>query len=237
MVFKYVVAASAVMALAGCGKDAATEASAPPVTGAAAPAEAKQAPAVPKGSSSKPLSEYREITSGNELMFMYYGLLNLPVDYDQIAGVYSADYRRTSDAFKKQDIVNALKPRIDEQIALAKNSRYVIWELGYYGSALNSYDMASKTFRLRDLEPNSYYYWSGDASRYTIQFVNADAMRSLAVPDEAKAREIESLVSKGYRMKAKLYAFVQDADPSSTRVKAEILHVVVTGNNGEQIFP
>jgi hypothetical protein len=191
-----------------------------------------------KGDPSKPLSEYREIKSGNDLMFLYQGMLNLPVDYDKIAEVYSDDYRITQDAFKKQDIISALKDRINGQIDAAKNSRYIVWvNSSPYSSILQSYDMKNKSFTVKDWDPESYWYWNDNASRYHLAFSNATQFQKLPVSDESKARDIEGIVSKGKGMKMRIYAYVQDADPSNTTVKAEIMKVEVTGLNGEPIYP
>jgi hypothetical protein len=171
-------------------------------------------------------------------MFLYQGMLNLPIDYDKIAEVYSDDYRNTHDAFKKQDIVNALKDRINGQIDAAKNSRYIVWvNSSPYSSILQSYDMKSKSFTVKDWDPQSYWYWNDNASRYHLTFSNVPQFQALHVSDEAKARDIEAIVSKNKGMKLRIYAYVQDADPSNTTVKAEIMKVEVTGMNSEPIYP
>lgn len=189
-----------------------------------------------QGDPARPLTDYREIASGNDLMFLYYGMLAIPVDYDKVTQIYSDDYRRTSDAFKKQDIVTSLKPRIDGQIEAARNARYVVWTIDSpYSALLNSYQMESKGFPVRELSPTSYYYYSDNASGYHISFTNAENFKLLPVADEGRARTIEGLVSKNRGMRMRIYAFVQDADPSNTTVKAQIMKIKLSGINGEAI--
>lgn len=226
--------------LAACGKETGSNDNKPSLADLKSPQAVVKAAetTMEKGDSSKPLSEYKEITSGNDLMFLYYALLSLPVDYEKIASIYSQDYNSTSDSFKKQDIINSLKARVDSQISAAKSSRYVIYTYAEdYKSALNSYDFQSKSFKLNGLDANSSYYWNDNASRYKIRFMNAEQVSTLQVADEKKAREIEALVSKKTPMLVKIYAFVQDADPSSTTVKAEVMKVEVKTMKGEVIYP
>lgn len=226
--------------LVACGKDSSSSENKPSLADLKSPQAVVKAAesTMEKGDPSKPFSDYREITSGNDLMFLYYGLLNLPVDYEKIVSVYSQDYNATSDSFKKQDIINSLKPRVDSQISAAKSSRYVIYSYNEnYQSALKPYDFQSKSFKLNGLEAGSSYYWNDNASRYNIRFMNADQVASLSVADEKKAREIESLVSKKTPMIVKVFAFIQDADPSATTVKAEVMKIEVRTNKGEAVYP
>lgn len=100
--------------------------------------------AMPKGEMNTPLSQYKELTSDNDIMFAYYALSSVPVDYDKVLVNYSEDYRRASDEFKKQDILSALKPKIDQEIAAAKNARYL--KMTWNGFRLNKYDFQAKVF-------------------------------------------------------------------------------------------
>lgn len=241
MKFKIAFALLASVALISCGKSNEVADEKKPATISDAiskeAVEKAQASAMPKGDPAKPLAEYRSISGGNDLMFLYHGLLNMPIDYEKIAEVYLDSYRYTNDAFKKQDMLKAIKPRIDQAIEAAKNSRYIVWEISSpYRSALNSYDMGSQSFTIKDLSSSGYFYWNDNASSYHLQFTNAEQMAALKVTDESKARAIESMVSSNQAMKVKLYAFVQDADPSTKNIKAEILHVTVSSKNG-QIYP
>jgi hypothetical protein len=240
MKYKLIPIILSALLIAACGNKESTDNASPSLSDVTSSEAVKKAAesTMSKGDPSKPLSEYREIKSGNDLMFLYQGMLNLPVDYDKIAEVYSDDYRITQDAFKKQDIISALKDRINGQIDAAKNSRYIVWvNSSPYSSILQSYDMKSKSFTVKDWDPQSYWYWNDNASRYHLTFSNVPQFQALHVSDEAKARDIEAIVSKNKGMKLRIYAYVQDADPSNTTVKAEIMKVEVTGMNSEPIYP
>lgn len=233
---------SSALLIAGCGSKSEDAAKAPAAGGLAdlkspAAVQAATANTSKRGDASKPLTEYREISGGNDLMFLYYAQLGIPVDYDKVAQIYSEDYRRTSDTFKKQDIVNALKPRIDSQIEAARSGRYVIWTIDSpYNSLLSSYRMETKSFPVQQLTADAFYYFTDNASGYHISFANAEDFKSLTVPDEGKARAIEAMVSKNVGMRMRIYAFVQDADPSNTTVKAQIMKIKISGKNGESIW-
>lgn len=190
----------------------------------ASPAAQKQLAekALPKGDPAYALTSYRSVDSGNDVMFLFYGLSNLPVDYDKIAQSYSRDYQTTADSFKKQDLLTALKPRIDTAIAAAKDSRYVV--LTTPNAMLDAYDFNKKGFPLTNVaQPGSYQYFF-DNSNYTIEYTNGPDYTFLKVDDEATARSIESMRSHFRPLTIRLYAYAQDADPAANRVKLQIVH-------------
>ncbi|WP_322009404.1 hypothetical protein [Paraburkholderia sp. J12] len=228
-------AIAALATLGACSKsnDTATPAAAnathaaPPAANLAdmaSPAAQKQLAekALPKGDPAYPLASYRGVDSGNDLMFLFYGLSNLPVDYDKIAQSYSRDYQSTSDSFKKQDLLSALKPRIDNAIASAKDSRYIV--LTTPNAMLDAYDFNKKGFQLTNVaQPGSYQYFF-DNSNYTIEYTNGPDYTFLKIGDEATARSIEDMRSHFHPLTIRLYAYAQDADPATNRVKLQIVH-------------
>jgi hypothetical protein len=234
-------------ALSACSKQSTTstpDSKAPENAGATAPAKSKDsapsekkaeaAAAVPKGDAATPLASYRLLDSGNQIMFLYYGLLNLPVDYEKIAGVYSAEYRDTSDSFKKKDVLTALTPRIDQEIAKAKTSRYVRMD-DKGGSLLSRYDFSKKAFAIPSLSDNSGYNYFYDNAEFKVNRGNATSFSYLNVPDETKARAIEGYLSKGEELKLEIYSFAQDADPSNHQVKLQIMKVRLLSPTGEAL--
>lgn len=186
--------------------------------------------ATPKADKSTPPENYIELNSGNQLMFAYLGLMNTPPDYKEIADQYSKDYARSSDEFKKNDLLEALKPRIDAEIAKAKSSRYVKLSLD---RPIEKYDFEKKAFPLNSSlwEAGSYRYFS-DHSAYKLSFSNGDAFRLLKTPTEEEARKIESLRAQYRELQLVVYSFIQDANPSERSVKAEIVKVVLLDNKG-----
>jgi hypothetical protein len=188
--------------------------------------------ALPKANADTPLDQYIKITSGNQLMFMYYGLSNMPIDYEKIAQAYSREYNSTNDAFKQKDILNALKPRVDSEIAKVKDMRYFIVD---YDANLASYDFNSKAFPINNPIGDGsvgYYY---DNQRYQYAFTNGDGFKMLQVADEAKARQIESFSKKYQHMKLIIYAFAQDADPSNMAIQAQIVKIKLLDPSGGEL--
>jgi hypothetical protein len=186
--------------------------------------------ALPKADKNTPAESYVELNSGNQLMFAYLGLMNTPPDYKDIADQYSKDYSRSSDEFKKNDLLNALKPRIDTEIAKAKTSRYVKLSLD---RPVEKFDFEKKAFPLNSSlwDSSSYRYFS-DNSNYKLSFSNGDVFRFLKTPTEEEARKIEGLRAQYRDLQLVVYAFVQDANPSARSIRAEIVKVVLLDNKG-----
>lgn len=187
---------------------------------------------LPKGDPSTPIANYRKIDSGNQVMFLYFGLLNLPVDYEQVVESYSKEYQQTSDSFKKKDILGALKPRIDQEIAQAKSSPYLLLE-STESSALERYDFAKKSFAVKDFAGSDRYTYYYDNSQYRLAKTNATKFANLVVTDETKARAIEGYLSKSTGLREQIYVFAQDADPSNRQVKLEIMKYRLLSPSGE----
>jgi hypothetical protein len=232
------LAASSIL-MGGCSKSGSSDQGKPnadkPNLSAAMPPEGQKAAmvaALPKANADTPLDQYVKLTSGNQLMFMYYGLSNMPLDYEKITQAYSQEYRSTQDAFKKQDILNAMKPRIDSEVAKAKNIRYFIAE---YDANISSFDFNAKGFPVTNPIGADAFGYYNDNSSYHYAFTNGEGFQMLKVADEAKARQIESLTKKYPPMKLVVYAFAQDADPSNLTVKSQIVKVRLLDASGNEL--
>lgn len=235
--------AIAVLALGACDKPAAQQ---PP---ASAPGAADATPGLadlvrpenvakvaestlPKGDPATPLSAYRRLDSGNQVMFMYYALADLPLAYEDIAQAWSDEYRRTSDGFRRQDLLKALQPRIDASVKQAAGGRYVLLEQG--GSALlGRYDFAKKAFAVKEFSESGRYTYFSDNSTYTLATTNGESYASLPVAEEAAARKIEGFLSNYTNLRLQTYAFAQDADPGERRVRLQVMKVRLVGPGGE----
>ena len=95
-----------------------------------------------------PISAYRQIDSNIDLLYIYYAFSGMPVDYELLAGQISGEYRGTSDGFKKQEIMAALKPKIDAKIEEMKSGRYFTLKTDL---ALNHYDFDLKSFPVQGM--------------------------------------------------------------------------------------
>lgn len=221
--------------LAACGKAPSdktdTPAQAPQAKAPTAAVAAQVAPPDPQADPATPDSQYAETESGNQLMFLYYALSDMPVDYEAIAKAYSSDYRSTSDAFRKQDIMNSLKPRIDAEIARAKTARYFIYEIR---PELQHYDFAGKAFAIKNLQAG-YSWYVSDNSQYQLTFPNADAYSKLRVDDETLARSIEGMVGKYPSPALRIYGFAQGVDLNKKWVKAQIVKIELRDARGSRL--
>jgi len=183
--------------------------------------------ALPEGNASTPLSQYKELTSDNDIMFAYYALSSLPVDYDKILMSYSEDYRRASDEFKKQDILKALKPKVDQEIATAKTARYLKMTWNYF--QLGKYDFNDKGFSVNTGSNLGY-------DNYRLVFTNGDKYKMFKVEDEAKARLIEDKRSKGESFDLVVYVYAQDTDLNEKYIKTQVMKVSLQDKHGTELF-
>lgn len=194
--------------------------------------EEKKVADAPKADKSIPLESYAKL-DGMNLMFTYIAIANDPVDYENVASVISQDFRRESDSFKKRDILNVLKPKIDASIEAAKgkNSRYFYTE---YTADLGKYDFDAKFFPLNNLlnKGDGYYQYFNDASDWHWVELNTKKFEKIPVTDEAMARKIEGLRSHYDRMKIVAYMFASDVKLGNKTVNMEITHLKLMDNKG-----
>lgn len=240
-------AALSLTLLAACGKTdtaatpnnastAANPAASAPV--AASPSEmlakARQSAAsagLPQADPQTPAASYIDIESGNQLMFSYIALSGLPPDYAAVAERISKEYSGTNDAFRKQEVLDALKPQIDAKVAAAKANRYLRYQINGQG-ALSAYAMDKGAFPAKFAEAGTYYYMF-DNNEYKLAFSNGDGFAMLKV-DAAAARKIEAARSSYKNFTIIVYAYAQEADSSQRQIKAQIVRVAIR-LNGEEI--
>ncbi|MCA1862442.1 hypothetical protein LE191_20250 [Janthinobacterium sp. HSC-3S05] len=223
--------------LSACGKpsDNATPAASAPATSVAdmaAKAQVKAAAAsLPQADPATPASSYVDITSGHQLMYSYLALSGVPPDYAAVAQRISREYAGSNDAFRKQEVLDALKPQIDAKVNEAKTKRYLRYQINGQG-ALSPYAMDKAAFPAKFADAGTYYYMY-DNGDYKLAFTNGDGYSLLKVDQEA-ARKIEAARS-GYKDFAiVVYAYAQEADMASNQVKAQIVKVAIK-LNGEEI--
>jgi hypothetical protein len=235
-----ILAITAAFALSACGNKDAETASAGNVSDIAKvdekPVVAKSADAeLPKGDKAKPMDQYTELNSGAQLSQAYYAFSGLPVPYEKLAEQTSVDYRQTQDSFKKQDILKALQPQLEQDIAALKKSPYLMLRTNIQ---LKNFDMQRKAFPVEGFSPNSYISYNDSDS--VLTFSNTDAFQAFPQADEAKARELEAMVSQNPHAQwpTRAYLYVQDAKDINGRrtVRAQLLKLVVETPDGKPLF-
>jgi hypothetical protein len=224
--------------LQGCSKGDQSTAPAS-LNDAASPAQAKKAveekkaAAAPKANKSLPIEEYQELNSGKQLLFTYVGISTMPVDYEKIATTISNEYRGQSDEFKKRDILNALKPGVEKEIAKAKEGRYFFMDLD---GKIDKYDFNTKSFTITELNDSASYRYFYDLSEYRLSLINSANFSKLAISDENQARSIEGLRSKYQGLKTRVYFFAADTKLGETTVLGEITKVRVLDGKGNLLI-
>lgn len=219
---------------AATGSASAPAAPASPAAPAAAQAEPAKAEAPPprtveKADRSWPLSEYKVLDSSRTLMFAYLSVDAMPIDYERIAALVSAEYARSNDEFRKRDLLAALKPGIDTEVERAKGNRYYRMT----GSAnLEKYDFATKSFRVGIFSGRGAGIYFSDGNAFSLNFANPEQFQSLPVPDEAQARRIEALRASYERMSLTIYVFAAEAMLGQPVLMGEVVKVQLKDEKG-----
>ncbi|NMV37302.1 DUF4852 domain-containing protein [Ralstonia insidiosa] len=236
-------ALSATLNLAACGDkaiDAAKVQATAPTTPNLAQATSPQAvrdaqaavarEALPKADKTTPDGSYVTLDSGNQLMYTYLALTGMPPDYPQIATNVSKDYARATDEFRKHDLLAALTPRIDTDIAAAKSRRYFKMTIP---NPISKYSFEQKGFPLDNSlwEAGAFRYFF-DNGEYKLGFSNGDAFHYLRVDNEATARSIEAQRARFDAVKLTVYGYFQSADTAQKIVTAEIVKVTLVDKQG-----
>lgn len=225
------------LALTACKKDGehAATAETPQPTGvlgqAATQARAAEAKvALPQPDPNKPLTAYNELDSGNQIMFLYVAASKLPPDYEKLAQSYSQEYRQSNDSFRKNDLLQAIKPQLDQRISLAAADPYGWMQVD--DAQLGGYDFQRKGFPVGEFEDGRYRYFN-DAYDYRLGWSNHAQLAFLPVADEALARQIEAMrTAYGNQPRLKVYFFAQAADLGNQRVNALVTRVQLTDKSG-----
>lgn len=231
--------AASVLALSACKKeagnaDAAVEADNAP-TGMLGDAANKAkadaaAAALPQPDAGKPLSAYPELDSGNQVMFLYVAASKLPPNHAKLAEAFSKEYRGTNDSFRKSDLLQAIKPQLDQAIAQANANPYA-W-MGVDEANLGAYDFERKGFPVGEFNDGQYRYFN-DNYEYKIGWKNYAQLAFAPVADEAVARKLEAMRSDyGNKPRLKIYFFAQTADLNNQRVEALVTRVQITDQSG-----
>lgn len=194
------------------------------------------AAALPQPDASKPLSSYRKLGDNNaDAMFLYQAVSSLPPDYEKLANGISKEFRDTSDSFRKQELLVALKPQMEQQIAQAKASPYGYITLKYNNN-LEAYDFQRKGFPVFSFGENTQKEHLGDYSfGKTLNWVNRGQVAFAPVGDEAAARLIERMRTKDRYDNPPLlnvYFFAQSANLNSDEINAVVTRVQIIDKSG-----
>ena len=231
------------LALSACKKDddanATNNAAAPSglLGQAADKAKAEGATAaLPQPDASKPLTSYRKLGNSNaDAMFLYQAVSSLPPDYEKLANGISKEFRDTSDSFRKQELLAALQPQMEQQIAQAKASPYGYITLKYNNN-LEAYDFQRKGFPVFSFGENTEKERLGDYSfGKTLNWANRSQVAFAPVGNEAAARLIEGMRTKGRYDNPPLlnvYFFAQSANLNSDEINAVVTRVQVIDKSG-----
>lgn len=193
---------------------------------------------LPKADASVPESNYVKLTSGNQIMFMCYALDSKPIEYEKIANIWSDNYARISDNFKRQDMLKSLTPEINKEIEKSKNNRYLV-DVTDARNVIKHYDFSIKGFPLAEglWAKDSRLSFADGSGSYNIQFTNGDpTFKYIKVDDDAVARKIEDMLTKFQEFKLHIYLYAQASSVEKSKVWAEIVKVRLTDSKGNDLL-
>lgn len=228
----------AALALSACGRQETSpadgrpdaDASADPAPAGAVKGTAAKPPALPQPDPAKPLGEYVELKDGQQVMFQYVAASRLPPDFPKLAESFSQEYRRSNDSFRRNDLLQALQPQIEQGIAQAAASPYVWVELD--DAQLQAYDFARKGFPVGEFTKDRYRYFN-NAHEYSYAWANRAQVDFAPVADESVARHVESIRTQwNARPRLRVYSMAQSADLNAQRVNAYVTRVQIVDRNG-----
>lgn len=187
--------------------------------------------AMPPVDANRPLEQYPELDDAEGLMFLYLATSRIPPDYERVAADISADFRNTTDSFRKRDLLQALQPQIDQAMsdANAKPYRHMLID----GPDLGAYDFNRAGFPMGEFDEGRYRYFSGN-SAYKLTWDNYAAFAFMPVKDEATARAIESMRTDWRKpLRLKVYFMARSADLNDKTLKAHVTRVQVVDKAGQ----
>ncbi|WP_316157856.1 DUF4852 domain-containing protein [Cupriavidus sp. BIC8F] len=188
-----------------------------------------------------PARAYHKATSGVDLAYLYFALTDIPVDYDALAADVSEEYRRTTDTFKKKEMLDALRPEIQSKIAALKANPFIVLQAD---SSLGHYDLPSQSFPVKGLPlgPGEYLHFYG--ANYRVAISNGADFRQLKVADEGRARAMEAIVTNGvpgsvirdvYPTKAEMFLYAQAADKNTRVIQFQLVQLKLKDEKGELV--
>lgn len=212
-----------------CGKEPPPLMSLPPVKehpkvaeqpGSPEPANPPPVVGLP-GNSDTPLSSYKPLNSGDQLMAHYFALVGVPEDVSSLAN-FDPEYRRAQGDFARRDRLSKFRAELVAAAAQAKLMPYLVLELPEFASigrgALGTYDFEKRAFQLQyfakdvvrqggrfnpspgarqTTSPSSSSQDPGPGVRFagndysSLYFSNWRDFEYLPIPDEAKARGLD----------------------------------------------
>lgn len=182
------------------------------------------------------IGEYKKIQSNAELIYLYYAKANEPISYEEIAKIHFSDYANQSDVFKKKEVLERVKPIIDQNIQSQKNNNYVWVDMEM---SLEHFDMKSERFNIHDYSfgDGSYFYFTDGDNKYKVLMNGNNGLLSLKPKSIDDAKEIESSFKGEYkRVSVRFYGQVMKAAEmkQSKYVVVDItgLEVVDIGTSG-----
>lgn len=150
---------------------------------------------------------FMPLESQVELMALYYNISALPLPTERMAEALSNDYRETRNSFQRQELLNALEPRITQLMRTWQNQRCIQMKSRVQ---LGHFDLKNNLFPIYGLEASSML--ALDNSNYALMLNSTRNIHQYQPETQQQAREIEEVISKNgaaYSYPVRLYLCAQ----------------------------
>lgn len=147
---------------------------------------------------------YKLMDGKRPLGMLYASLQGASAQYELLASNFSTDYQKQSDVFKKAEILKALIPEYDKELASAREKTDISIQIPYV--VIGHYDMSTKSFPIAELPLSKNSVISYD-TRSALKLDTESRFNIFTPKNENEAREIEEKVNKAEgKITATLYA-------------------------------
>jgi hypothetical protein len=177
-----------------------------------------------------PLASYTDLQSGSQIAVLYYFYAKEPMPAADLARSFDMDYQRTSDTFKREDLLKTLIPKYEAQQKAEAASPYFKVRLS---ASLGHYNPQAKSFPLLDLALDGNSRLSmNDSSDYAIVPRGDERFAAITPAGEDQARALEAKVSASGRdrMNVNVDLYVKAADAVSFAARKDIVAKVVAAH-------
>ncbi|MGV7240341.1 MarR family transcriptional regulator [Caballeronia sp. M23-90] len=182
-----------------------------------------------------PLSSYADLRSGSQIAVLYYLYAKEPLPVAELARSFDMDYQRTSDTFKREDLLKTLAPKYEAQQKTEAASPYLKVRLS---ASLGHYNPQTKSFPLFELALDGDSRLSmNDSADYAIVPRGDARFDSITPASEDQARALETKVSASGRdrMSVNVDLYVKAADVVSYATRKDVVAKVVSAHVTDEL--
>lgn len=174
--------------------------------------------------------EIESVDGPRSVIYSYWAMAKVPVDYSDIASLISSKYRNERNEYKKDEILKTLQPSIDEEISRYKSFNKFRVDTGSYVYTLKDFDYQYKFFPINEMSDGSYFSFN-EASAYQLKFTNGSRFSRIQIDDKDLVERINKL-SANFATHLNIYYTSLGDEIGNTVILAKITKVELLDNKG-----